>query len=443
MFDSQEVKKDFPILLEHIQGKPLIYLDNAATAQKPQAVIDAIVDYYQHANANVHRGVHQLSERSTQLWEESRRAVAEFFGASDEELIITRNTTEALNTIAYGWGDRHVHAGDLLIATEMEHHSNLVPWQELAFRRQATLQLIPVDEHGRLDLEWLSEIIKKDPARIKLIALAHVSNTLGTRNPIEKIVTLLDSYSSTERPLLIVDGAQAAPHLPIHFDKMGVDCWAFSGHKMLGPMGIGGLFVRSELLRSNLFMPALFGGGMIQTVATTSATYAESAIDRFTAGTPDVASLVGLAAACQYLTTLQMSEVAAHDQQLVQYALQKLPENPRVHIIGPTSPRLRGASPTSSSPGGGFARVSPDRVGSVAFTYEGVHAHDVAQILDSEGIAARSGHHCTMPLHEKFGWAGTVRISFQVYNSETDIDAVCEALQKVDAIFGKGSYVAG
>lgn len=422
MFDSQEVKKDFPILLEHIQGKPLIYLDNAATTQKPQAVIDAIVDYYQHANANVHRGVHQLSERSTQLWEDSRRAVAEFFGASDEELIITRNTTEALNTIAYGWGDQHVQAGDLLIATEMEHHSNLVPWQELAFRRQATLQLIPVDEHGRLDMEWLSEIVKKEKNRIKLIALAHVSNTLGTLNPIEKIVTLLDSYSSTERPLLIVDGAQAAPHLPIHFDKMGVDCWAFSGHKMLGPMGIGGLFVRSELLRSNLFMPALFGGGMIQTVATTSATYAESAIDRFTAGTPDVASLVGLAAACQYLTTLQMTEVAAHDQQLVQYALQKLPENPRVQLIGP---------------------VGSDRVGSVAFTYEGVHAHDVAQILDSEGIAARSGHHCTMPLHEKFGWAGTVRISFQVYNSETDIDAVWEALKKVDAIFGKGSYVAG
>lgn len=422
MFDPQKIKKDFPILNELFHGKPLVYLDNAATTQKPYQVIDAIVNYYYHANANVHRGVHQLSERSTQLWEDSRRGIAEFFGAKEEELIITRNTTEALNTVAYGWGDEHVHEGDFLIATEMEHHSNLVPWQELARRKKATLQLIPVDEQGRLDLKWLTEIIKKEKARIKLIAVAHVSNTLGTLNPMKKIVELLRAYSDAKKPLLIVDGAQAAPHLAIHFDKLGVDCWAFSGHKMLGPMGIGGLLVRAELLRSNQFKPALFGGGMIQAVHATSATYAEDSADRFTAGTPDVASLVGLAAACDYLSKLTMLEVATHDQQLVQYALRKLAKNPRVQIVGP---------------------IGSDRVGSVAFVYDGVHAHDVAQILDSEGIAARSGHHCTMPLHEKFGWAGTVRVSFQVYNSEQDIDRVCTALGKVDEIFGKGSYVAG
>ncbi len=416
MFDPQVVRKDFPILQRKVHGdKKLVYLDNAATSQKPQQVIDSISHYYQNSNANVHRGVHQLSEESTTLWEEGRKIIADFFGAEDPELILTRNTTEAINGVAYGWALDNLKVDDVILSTEMEHHSNLVVWQQICKRTGASLEFIPVNEDGRLDMQWMETRLKSQGSKIKLVALSHVSNTLGTLNPIEEILILVRSYSPTVK--FVVDGAQSAPHIPINFKKLGVDFLAFSGHKMLGPMGIGGLLVKKDLLKSGEFQPWLFGGGMIESVYLDETRFHENESDRFTAGTPDVASTVGLARACEYVQKLGMKNVEEHDRKLVEYTLQKLSEIPEVKIVGPLG--------------------SADRIGSVTFLYEGVHPHDVAQILDSEGIAVRSGHHCTMPLHTKFNWSGTTRISFQVYNDTDDIDALISALQKVQAIFKK------
>ncbi|HEX7018335.1 MAG TPA: SufS family cysteine desulfurase [Patescibacteria group bacterium] len=411
-FDPEEIKRDFPILQRLVHGQPLVYLDNAATSQKPRVVIQAIVDYYEQHNANVHRGVHTLGDKSTQLFHQSRRTIANFLGAQPEELIIVRNTTEALNQVAYTWGEQHINAGDVILSTEMEHHSNIVPWQELAKRKNARVEFVAVDEQGRLDLADLESKIKNLKSKIKVVAFSHVSNTLGTLNPLEKIVQMIDdTYSRSQRPLLVVDGAQAAAHMPVTFSKLKVDCYAVSAHKMLGPMGIGALLVRQELLPE--WTPFLFGGGMINEVSTLATTYAEDLEERFTAGTPDVASLVGWAAACQYLDELGMREFQTHDQELVAYTLDQLRQIPEVTIIGPAS----------------------DRVGSVAFIYQGVHAHDVGQILDSEGVAVRSGHHCTMPLHTKFNWQASTRVSFQVYNSKADVDALIKALKKVKTVF--------
>lgn len=422
MLDSQLIKQDFPILHRNVHGnKPLVYLDNAATSQKPIQVIDAISNYYKHHNANVHRGVHVLSDESTQLWEDSRKTIAKFFGADDEELVIVRNTTEAINGIVYGWALDHLQAGDVVLSTEMEHHSNLVPWQEVCKKTGAKLELIAVDDQGRLDLEQLETTAKTLKNRLKMVALAHVSNTLGTLNPVNKVTEIVKIYSSDTR--FLVDGAQSISHLKLNFHTLNVDFFIFSGHKMLGPMGIGGILVKKELLQKNELKPWLFGGGMIESVYPEYATFHEESTQRFTAGTPDVASLVGLAEACHYLEKLGMNNVEAHDRTLVSYAIERLQELPQIKIIGPT------IVPPSY--------IQLDRIGSVAFIYDGVHPHDVAQVLDSEGIAVRSGHHCTMPLHTKFNWAGTTRISFQVYNSKEDIDVLVKALQKVKKIFGK------
>lgn len=418
MFSPEEIKKDFPILSRQVNGKPLVYLDNAATSQKPELVIDAISNYYRTANANVHRGVHTLSDESTKAWESSRQTVAEFFGADAEELIITRNTTEAINAIAYGWADHNLQPGDIILTTPMEHHSDLVVWQQVCQRTGAKLEYLEINEHGRLELDNL-ETLLKDTA-LKLVALAHVSNALGTQNPVEQIIAQVKNARKDVK--VAIDGAQSAPHLPIDFHKLKADFFSFSGHKMLGPMGIGGLLVRQELLTSEEFKPWLFGGGMIATVTREETEFAEDLADRFTAGTPDVASVVGLAAACQYLQKLNMHEVEKHDRELVKYALEKLSSISQITIIGPTQ----------ASEG-----KSLDRIGSVAFVYNGVHAHDVAQVLDSEGVAVRSGHHCTMPLHTQFNWQASVRVSFQVYNTTADIDAVIDALSKVATIFKK------
>ncbi|PIY79733.1 MAG: cysteine desulfurase [Candidatus Pacebacteria bacterium CG_4_10_14_0_8_um_filter_43_12] len=417
MFNPEELKQDFPILSRQINGQSLVYLDNAATSQKPQVVIDAISHYYQTSNANVHRGVHALSDESTKLWETSRATIATFFGANPGELILTRNTTEAINGVAYGWADHHLSASDVILTTPMEHHSDLVVWQQVCQRTGAELRFLEVDETGRLKIEQLEEIFAHSD--IKLISLGLVSNTLGTRNPVEKIVKIARKLRPEVKILL--DGAQAAPHLPLDFHELDCDFFAFSGHKMLGPMGIGGLLVKQDLLESKAFQPWLFGGGMIATVEREKTEFAEDLADRFTAGTPDVASTVGLAAACRYLQQLGMKEVAQHDQELVQYALEKLTQISEVTLIGPVY-----ALPAQPL----------DRVGSVAFIYQGVHAHDVAQILDSQGVAVRSGHHCTMPLHTQFNWQATVRASFQVYNSQADIDKLVAALAKVKAVFG-------
>lgn len=408
------IAADFPILSTRVHGQRLVYLDTAATAQKPKVVLEAIDNFYRTANANVHRGVHELSERSTSVWEDNRAAIAHFFGAQPEELIITRNTTEAINGVAYGWADHHVESGDVMVTTLMEHHSNFVPWQQVASRRQARLEVVGVTEDGRLDLDDL--LSKLSGGRVKLVAVTHVSNTLGTLNPIEQIVQMVHKQAPTAR--ILIDAAQSAPHLPINFVEMDVDFLAFSGHKLYGPMGVGGLLVRKSLLESNELQPWLFGGGMIGEVVLEQTSFNESIADRFTAGTPDVASTVGLATACEYISKVGWSAIQRRDRELIEYALDQLRSIQQISIIGPTE-----------------LTDTFDRVGSVAFLYEGAHAHDVAQVLDSVGVAVRSGHHCTMPLHTHFGWSATVRVSFGVYSAKEDVDQLMAGLAKVKEIF--------
>ncbi len=414
MFSSSAIKSDFPIFSQQPSGKPLIYLDSAATTQKPQVVIDAISQYYQTSNANVHRGVHHLAEVSTDVWETSRATIAQFFGANADELIMVRNTTEAINGVAYGWGDYNLSTDDVIVTSILEHHSNFVVWQEVARRTGCSVQVAGVTDDGRLDLSDLEK--KLQIPRVKLLAITHVSNTLGTVTPLQKVVELVRQHAPTAR--ILVDGAQSAPHLPINFHDLGVDFFVFSGHKLYGPMGSGGLLVRQALLDSEEMHPWFFGGGMIDEVRLSGTTFAEPISDRFTPGTPDVASAAGLAAACLYLSQIGMHEVAEAEQKIVEYALQQLSQIPQIQIVGATQ-----------------FESTIDRVGSVTFLYEGVHAHDVAQILDSEGVAVRSGHHCTMPLHEQFGWPATVRASFGVYTTVADIDCLVTALAKVPKIF--------
>jgi len=415
MFNPKKIRQDFPIFSQNQRGEKLVYLDSAATSQKPQAVLNAITNYYQTTNANVHRGVHQLSDTSTQVWDESRATIAAFFGAQPDELIFTRNTTEGINGVAYGWGDRNVGSGDVIITSLMEHHSNLVVWQELAKRAGAVLEYIDIDTQGRLDQKSLAA--KLSLPKVKLLALSQVSNTLGTLNPIARIMQEARALQPNIR--VLIDAAQSAPHIPVSFAKLDADFLVFSGHKMLGPMGCGGLLVRRSLLESGEMQPWLFGGGMIASVTKDKTTFTDELSERFTAGTPDVASAVGLAAACTYLEKLHMQDVGQRDLELVLYALEKLSTIPEISIIGPSD----------------FTAGDVDRVGSVAFTYQGVHAHDVAQVLDSVGVAVRSGHHCTMPLHEQFGWTASVRASFGVYNTTADIDALVVGLDKVKNVF--------
>lgn len=417
MLDALTIKQDFPILSKKIHGKELVYLDNSATSQKPKPVVEAISNYYYNHNANVHRGVHQLSDESTQVWETSKQVVAKFLRAKTEELIVVRNTTEALNGIAYGWGDHNLTAEDTILVSLLEHHSNLVVWQELAKRTRCTLQFIKVNKDGRINHEHLEKLLKN--ASVKLVAITHVSNALGTWVNLDRVTQLTRQYSSAR---IVVDGAQAAPHMPVDFTKLGVDFYTFSGHKMLGPMGIGGLLVKKSILESEEFRPWLFGGGMIDSVYIDRTLFHEDLNERFVAGTPDVASMVGLAAACEYLADeVGMSQAFEHDQMLVESAIQKLSALDRVELVGPTVV-LPGSKQL-------------DRIGSVAFVYKGVHAHDVAQILDGQGVAVRSGHHCTMPLHNHFKWQATIRASFQIYNTEYDLDSLVTALKEVDRIF--------
>ena len=419
-FNLTSIQADFPILQRQVNGKPLVYLDNAATTQKPQVVIDAITNYYTQHNANVHRGVHALSDESTRLFEESRQVVADFFSSFPEEVIFCSNSTAALNGVAYGWADHHLQNGDLILTSIQEHHSNLVVWQEVAKRTGAQLIFIELDELGQLNLEHFQKMLHDHDKKIKLVALTQVSNALGVINPIEEMMALLKKQFGENRPRVVLDVAQSAPRIPISFPELDVDFLAFSGHKLLGPMGSGGLLVKKELLKSGEMQPWLFGGGMIQTVGAEVSDYAEEIVDRFVAGTPDVASAVGLAAAIRYMQKIGMDSILKHDQQLVQYTLEQLETFPQVNIIGPRPdfPQLK-------------------RVGSVSLIYQGVQAHDVAQVLDSEGVAVRSGHHCTMPLHQHFHWQASTRLSFEIYNSTQDIDVFIQALHKVKQVFGK------
>ncbi|MFZ5438162.1 MAG: SufS family cysteine desulfurase [Patescibacteria group bacterium] len=417
MFDHKKIIQDFPILQQKIHGdKRLVYLDSGATSQKPKQVIEAITNYYWHDNANVHRGVHVLSDRSTQVWEDSRATITGFFGALPEELIITRNTTEATNGIAYGWG-HNLEAGEVIVSTAMEHHANLVVWQELAKRTGAILKIVSLKDKARLDLDHLTKILKA--GQVKLVAFNHVSNALGTVNPVAEIVKLVKKHTSGAR--IVLDAAQSAPHLPIDFHQLNVDFLVFSGHKMLGPMGVGGLLVKKELLVNEELKPWLFGGGMIDQVYEQTATFTEDLADRFTAGTPDVASARGLAAACEYLSDLGMNEVMMHDFELVSYAYDQLAKVTGLTVLG--------LKP-------GLVAGLPNRLGSVAFIHQTAHPHDLAQILDSEGVAVRSGHHCTMPLHLACDWQATTRASFNVYSSKEDIDVLVAAFNQVNKIFG-------
>ncbi len=407
MFDPKAIKNDFPILSRIINGMPLVYLDSGATSQKPKVVLDSERDYYEQHNSNVHRGAHTLGDEATSLLASSRAKVAAFIGAEETETIFVRNTTEAVNLVAYGWGLNNLGPGDTILTTEMEHHANLVPWQQVAKRTGAKVQLIKITQSGTLDLNDYKQKLSLKP---KLVALVHVSNALGTVNPVKEMTKAAHKVGA----LVLIDGAQAAPHMKLNVTDISCDFYAFSGHKMLGPMGIGVLWGKKKILK--VMSPFLTGGGMINEVYPDHSTWAELP-EKFEAGTPNVAGAVGLATAIDYLNGLRMDKIREHDKAMVAYAIQKLRVVENVRLLGP--------------------RESEIRSGSVSFEYKGVHAHDVATILDSEGIAVRSGHHCTMVLHKALGIVASVRASFNVYTTVDDIDALVRALSKVKKVFGK------
>jgi cysteine desulfurase/selenocysteine lyase len=391
---------DFPILQRKIHGKPLAYLDNAASTQKPEVVIDALCDFYRHRYANIHRGVHTLSEEATVAYEAARDKVVAFIHAPDRRgLIFTRNTTEAINLVAFSWGRTHIRDGDRIIVTEMEHHSNLVPWQRLARDTGAELAYVAVTDDGRLDMASLDRLLDR-PA--KLVAFTHISNVLGTVNPAEEIIDRAHRAGAH----VMVDAAQSVPHLPIDLTVLDPDFFAFSGHKMCGPTGIGALYARPELLAEML--PMFTGGGMIQRVEREKATWTDLPT-KFEAGTPAIAEAVGLGAAVDYLSAQGMEAIWAHEQALAAYCMERLREVPQVRVIGPPADL---------------------RSGVVAFTVESVHPHDLAQILDSEGVAIRAGYHCAHPLHQCFNLPPTARASFYLYNTEDEVDRLVAGIRK-------------
>ena len=423
-FDAAEVARiraDFPILTRTVRdGQPLVYLDSGATSQKPRAVLDAERDWYERLNAAPHRGAHALSEEGTEAYEAARESVARFVGARADEIVFTKNATESINVVAYaftngttggggGQGDRfRLGLGDEVVVTEMEHHANLVPWQEVCRRTGASLRWLSVTDEGRLDLSDLAQVVTE---RTKVLAFTHQSNVLGTVNPVAPLVARAREVGA----LTVLDACQSVPHLPVDLPGLGVDVAAFSGHKMLGPMGIGVLWARHDLLEE---MPVfLTGGSMIETVTMEGATYA-AVPQKFEAGVPNAAQAIGLAAACDYLDALGMDRVAAHEHALTQRLLDALAQRPWVRVVGP--------------------RDLTDRGGAVAFVVDGVHAHDVGQILDAHGVAVRVGHHCAWPLHRTLGAAATTRASFAAYNTPEEVDALVSALDTVPGIFGVG-----
>jgi cysteine desulfurase/selenocysteine lyase len=404
--DVTALRKDFPILEREVRpGVPLVYLDSTATTQKPVVVLDAMDNFYRHNNANIHRGVHTLAEEATAMYEGARQQVADFIhAASSREIIFTRNTTESINLVAYSWARANLKSGDMIILTEMEHHSNLVPWQMLAVERGVTLEFVPVTDEGLLNLDVFRFLLERNP---KMVAFTGMSNVLGTINPMAEIITLAHAAGA----LVLVDGAQSVPHLPADVRALDVDFLAFSAHKMLGPTGIGALYARERLLEA---MPPFLGGGdMIKTVHLQTFT-SNDVPHKFEAGTPAVAEAVGFGAAITYLNTLGMEAVATHERELVSYALERLEEIPGVAVLGPAADKKGGVA---------------------AFTLEGVHPHDVAQILDHYGVAVRAGHHCAQPLHEKFGITATTRASFYVYSMKEEVDKLVAGIYQVKKIF--------
>ena len=400
----RDVRPDFPILQQAIHGRPFVYLDSAATTQKPRQVIEAIAEYYRTLNANVHRGAYDLAVRATEAYEAVRSEVAAFVGAPDPAgVVFVRGTTEAINLVASSLGRSRVRAGDTIVVTAMEHHSNLIPWQLLAEARDARLVMVELTADGRIDLGDYRRALERQP---RIVAFAHVSNVLGTVNPVAELTGLAHDAGA----VVVVDGAQAVPHVPV--DVAGLDCdlYAFSGHKMLGPMGIGVLVGKPALLDA---MPPYQGGGeMIRTVQDTTATYAPLP-HKFEAGTPNVEGAIGLGAAIRYLQGLGMEEVAVHERALAGYALERLASVEGVRVYGPA-----------------------ERAGVVSFTLADIHPHDLATIVDSEGVAIRAGHHCAQPLMRRLDVAATARATFYVYNTRDDVDALVAALEKARALFG-------
>ena len=398
-------RADFPLLAAN---PALHYLDSAATTQKPVAMLEALRDYYTHDNANPHRGAYALSVRATERYHEARNIVARFVGIRDAEcLVFTRGTTEALNLVATAWGRANVRAGDEIVVTAMEHHANFVPWQQLALATGATLHIAPLTVDGRIDQERLAAMLS---SRTRVVAFPHVSNALGTINPVRELAALIREHTQA---LVVCDGAQGAPHLPVDFDTLGADFYAFSGHKMCGPMGIGALLGRRELLER--MPPYQMGGDMIEVVGDESTTW-NVLPHKFEAGTPNVADAVGLAAAVGYLERIGMGEVSRHERALVALADSRLRAMSGVTIHGPRP---------------------QDRSGVVSFTVEGIHPHDLATILDERGVCIRAGHHCAQPLMRRLDVAATARASFYVYNDESDVDALCEGVLAAQKLFGQ------
>ncbi len=405
--DVQRIRADFPILDRQVRpGVPLVYLDSTATSQKPLSVISAMDEFYRQNNANIHRGIHTLAEESTAAYEGARQKVADFIGApSARQVIFTRNATESINLVAQTWGRANLQAGDVIILTEMEHHSNLVPWQMLAEEKNLRLEFIPVTSGGLLDLDAYRQLLAMQP---KLVAFTHMSNVLGTINPAGEIILKAHLAGA----ITLVDGAQSVPHFPVDVQALGVDFLAFSAHKMCGPSGIGVLYGRKELLER---MPPFLGGGdMIKRVHLRS--FAPNEIPhKFEAGTPAIAEAVGLGAAVDYLNQIGMQSIARHESEIIEYALERLEEVPGVSIFGPSAEHKGGVA---------------------SFSLLGVHPHDISQVLDTYGVAIRAGHHCAMPLHEKFGLPATARASFYLYNTPQEVDRLVEALYKVKELFG-------
>jgi cysteine desulfurase / selenocysteine lyase len=406
-YDVDRIRADFPVLSREVRpGISLVYLDSTATSQKPVVVIETMNRFYRWSNANIHRGIHTLAEESTALYEGARQKVADFIHAeSARQIIFTRNATESINLVAYSWGRANLQPGDVVILTEMEHHSNLVPWQILAAEKDLRLEFIPVTPDGLLDLDAYRQLLTLEP---KLVAFTHMSNVLGTITPAGEIIRLAHQAGA----VALVDGAQSVPHLPVDVQDLGADFLAFSAHKMCGPTGIGVLYGRKQLLEA---MPPFMGGGdMIKRVHLRS--FAPNELPyKFEAGTPAIAEAVGLSAAVDYLSSIGMPSIAGHEHAVVSYAIERIQEIPGVRIFGP------------SANGKG---------GVVSFTLQGVHPHDVSQILDSYGIAIRAGHHCAMPLHEKFNLPATARASFYLYNTQEEVDRLAAAIYKVKDIFG-------
>lgn len=403
-FDAEKIRADFPLLQQSVNGHPLVYLDNGATSQKPQAVIDALVRYYTTENANVHRGVHTLSQQATDDYEAARAKIRQLLNAAhDHEIIFTRGATESINLVAQSYGRQNIGPGDEIIISNMEHHSNIVPWQMLCQEKNATLRVVPINDSGELLMDEYERMLSP---RTKLVAITHVSNALGTIQPAAQIVALARAHGA----LTLLDGAQAIPHLPIDVRQLDCDFYAFSGHKLYGPTGTGALYGKAEILDD---MPPVYGGGeMIKSVTFEHTTYNDLPY-KFEAGTPNIAGAIGLGAAIDYLQNIGYDAIAAHEHQLLQYGAQALQSIGGLRIIGD----------------------SPHKAGILSFVIDNIHPHDIGTILDTQGIAIRTGHHCAQPVMQRFQIPATARASLAIYNTKADLDALARAIDRAIEIF--------